>query len=153
MEHVNIAMYIKNYGRICCIFCIFCIFWYGGIFYILYILYCSVYRTRVEYCTFCVVRRSFQALFHITSSPHKHPFFLGVFTIIHHQSSSFITKCQNITCYNISSEQTMLLRSKLISINCKNTAKQCEKWIPILTGMVVLVLLVHWPGILMTLRI
>ena len=103
MEHVNIAMYIKNYGEyifcICCIFCIFCIFWYGGIFYILYILYCSVYRTRVEYCTFCVVRRSFQALFHITSSPHKHPFFLGVFTIIHHQSSSFITKCQKITCW------------------------------------------------------
>ena len=93
MEHVNIAMYIKNYGRICCIFCLFCIvcisciFWYGGIFYILYILYCNVYKTMVKYCTFCVVRRSFQALFHITSSTHKHPF---LSRCVHHHSSSVI---------------------------------------------------------------
>ena len=61
--------------------------------YFVYSVY-FVYFGMAEYSTFCVVRRAFQALFHITSSPHKHPFFLGVFTIIHHQSSSFITKCK-----------------------------------------------------------
>ena len=85
------------------VFCIFCIFWYGGIFYI------------------------FEHSHHLITS--QTPFFLGVFTIIHDQSSSFITKRQkkSLVGHNTSSEQTMLLRSKLISINCKNTVKQCEK--------------------------
>ena len=49
---------------------------------------CNVYRTMVEYCTSCVVRRSFQALFHITSSYHKHLF---LSRCVHHHSSSVIT--------------------------------------------------------------
>ena len=90
MEHVNIAMYIKTMVEYVVYFVYFVYFVYSVYF---------VYFGMVEYSTFGVVRQSFQALLHITSSPHKHPFFLGVFTIIHHQSSSFITKRQKITCW------------------------------------------------------
>ena len=79
--------------------------------YFVYSVY-FVYFGMVEYSTFCVVRRSFQTLFHITPS-------------------SFITKCQkkrkSLVGHNTSSEQTTWLRSKWNSINCKNIVKQCEK--------------------------
>ena len=54
--------------------------------YFVYFVY-SVYSGMVEYSTFCVVRRSFQALLHITSPPHKHPF---LSRCVHHHSSSVI---------------------------------------------------------------
>ena len=54
--------------------------------YFVYSVY-FVYFGMVEYSTFCVVRRSFQALFHITSSYHKHLF---LSRCVHHHSSSVI---------------------------------------------------------------
>ena len=73
-----------------CIFCIFCIFWYGGIFYI--------------WCCTTIFPSSFSH--HLITSQTSF-FFLGVFTIIHRQSPSFITKRQkSLVGHNISSEQT-----------------------------------------------
>ena len=70
--------------------------------YFVYSVY-FVYFGMVEYstfCTFCIaVYIELGSLSHhlITSQT---PFFLGVFTIIHDQSSSFITKRQKITCWS-----------------------------------------------------
>ena len=63
-------------------------FVYFGMYVYRTMVECNVYRTMVEYCTSCVVRRSFQALFHITSSYHKHLF---LSRCVHHHSSSVIT--------------------------------------------------------------
>ena len=113
--------------------------------YFVYSVY-FVYFGMVEYstvCTFCIAVYIelgqnivhfvlYDDLFKLSfTSPHHltNILFFQVcspsFIISHHHSSLNVKK--SLVGHNISSEQTTLLRNKLNSINCKNTAKQCER--------------------------